>query len=252
MPRFTAEKLGATAALLLCSLFFVPALYASTISGYAVGSFSNVLDGTGAGSYTVLNNDSTTVARLEWGKLNTNKNPAAEINYFEFDGVGSNIGDPLGTTTLDNLFTMGNFSYYNAPTRQDKIRGTDFTVDIHIAGYGDASLLFNLIMENTRDNSDPLASADTVRIGNMSEFADPFAFAIDGQQFLFYMMGFSRDGGQTFEEIAVSLEGAATSAEIYGRIEAVTPVPLPAGIWFFGSGLLVLMARIRRKRLTIA
>ena len=164
-------------------------------------------------------------------------------HYFSFDGVGSNLGDPMGSTTTDNLFSMGSFTYYNAPTRQDKVYGADFTIDIHISGYGDSALLFKMITENTRDNNDPLASADTVRIANMADVATPFLFNVDGQEYLFQLMGFSRDGGQSFESYTTSLENTSTTAEIYGKI---TLVPLPAALWLLISGLLVL-GFVRRK-----
>lgn len=241
-----AWKRGFSAALcLLTSILYTAGVaHAATISGYAVGSFGNVLDGTGAGSYVINNNDTTTVARLEWGNLNQNQYPDADVNYFSFDGVGSNFGDPLGTTTTDMLFSMGNFTYYNAPTRQDKVDGTDFTIDIHISGYGDSALFFKMITENTRDNNDPLASADTVRIANMADFADPFLFTVAGQDYLFQLMGFSRDSGQSFETFATSLENSATTAEIYGKI---TVVPLPAALWFLLSGILSFVFWVRKR-----
>ena len=221
---------------------------ASTITGSAVGSFSNVLDGNASGQYWISNNDTAGVAKLEWGVASTKS--LWKQNYFSFNGTGSDIGSPLGSTTLDNLFSLGTFTYYNAMTRQDRVYGTDFTIDMDITGYGHAALLFHMLIDNTNDNSNPIASADTVRIANMADFANPFQFTVAGQLYNFQLMGFSRDGGQTFESMTTSLENSETSAEIYGRISAITPVPLPAAAWLFMSGMAGLLAVARRRRVT--
>lgn len=220
----------------------VPAAEAAIIAGSAVGSFSNVitLQGAGAGWSNIANNDATDVAIFSWGK------PTGQSSTFTFDGNGSNIGSPLGSTTLDNLFSLGTYTYYNSVTRQDKIYGVDFGVNMNIAGYGPASLLFHLLITDTPDNSNPVASADIVSIANMAEAAKPFMFTVSGQRYNFQLMGFSRDGGKTFETQAVSLENTSTTAQIYGKISAVSAVPVPAAVWLLGSGLLGLLGCVRR------
>ncbi len=232
----------------IAGLAFASESGASTITGSAVGSFSNVLDGNASGQWSVLNNDTSGFARLEWGVASSKS--LWTRNCFTFDGTGSNIGSPLGSTTLDNLFSLGTFSYYNAMTRQDKVYGTDFTIDMNITGYGHAALLFHFLIENTNDNSNPIASADTVRIANMADFANPFQFTVAGQLYNFQLMGFSRDGGQTFESTATSLENSETTAKIYGRITSVSAVPVPAAAWLFMSGIAGLLAVARRRRVT--
>jgi hypothetical protein len=230
----------------VAGLALAPESGASIITGSAVGSFSNVLDGNASGQYWLSNNDTGGIATLEWGVASSKS--LWRQNCFTFNGTGSNTGSPLGSTTLDNLFSLGTFTYYNAMTRQDKVYGTDFTIDMNITGYGHAALLFHMLIDNTNDNSDPIASADTVSIANMADFANPFQFTVAGQLYDFQLMGFSRDGGQTFESTATSLENSGTTAEIYGRITAVSAVPLPAAAWLFVSGIAGLLAVARRKR----
>lgn len=239
-------------ALAVSALLSVPSAQAVIISGRAVGSFSNALDGTGAGSYAYSNADTSTVARFEWGNYNPNQGESP--NYFTFDGNGSDTGSPSGTTDLNNLFSMGTFVYHNAPTRQDKVTGVDFTVDMLIngatissTGTDSASLVFQLGLMNTRDNSDPNASADTVYIRNMNDFAQPMQFTFEGLLYNFELAGFSRDGGKTFEMVAVSLENETTAAEIYGRI-SLAEVPAPGALGLMSGGLAVLAGLSRRRK----
>ena len=184
------------------------------------------------------------MARFAWGK------PIDQSSYFTFDGNGSNTGSPRGSTTLNNLFSLGTFTYYNSLTRQDKIYGVDFGINMNITGYGPASLLFHMLITDTVDNNNALASADTVRIANMADYANPFTFTVSGQQYNFQLMGFSRDGGNTFESMATSLENTSTTAQIYGKITAVTPVPVPAAAWLLISGVVGLLGFAKRKRAT--
>lgn len=219
---------------------------ASSITGTAIGSFSNVLASNPSGQWKISNNDLTGYAKLEWGV------PTQKSNYtwncFTFNGTGSDIGSQPGSTLAGDLFSLGSFTYSNAMTQQDKVNGADFTIDMNITGYGHAALLFHMAIDNTNDNNDPIASADTVKITNMADYANPFQFSVAGQQYNFQLLGFSRDGGQTFETSVTSLENSQTHAQIYGRITTASPVPLPAAGWLFFSGVTGLILAMRRKR----
>lgn len=225
--------------------------YAATLYGRAVGSFANVMDGTGAGQWSISNQDDACcggVAYMEWG--NPTKKSSGLTNSFMFDGTASDMGSPLGSTSPDMLFSLGMFTYYNAQTRQDKVQGADFIIDLTIDGYTGTApqLVFNMVIDNTHDSNDPIASADMVSIANIDDFMTPFRFTVDGVDYDFQLAGFSRDGGHTFEQATLSLENSATSAEIYAFITPVTTViPVPGAMILFGSGLLGLLGAGSRR-----
>lgn len=61
---------------------------------------------------------------------------------------------------------------------------------MNITGYVQAVLLFQMKVDNTNDNQDIAASADTVKITNMADYANPFQFSVAGQINNFQLMGF--------------------------------------------------------------
>ena len=257
---------------------------AATISGYAIGSFDGItnLSGTiitpatasGAENFSIANADDGGVATVTWGTAQKKSNWKA--NSFVFNGNASDtysVGT-YGATTLGNLFSLGSFDYYNAETSQDKISALNFRVDMNIDGFmqpttgmlGSAYLEFTMSINNTSDNSDPIASADSVWVSGVNvgmthpefgpilqsyDFMNGMDMMVAGEYYNFLLMGFSRDGGMTFEQQAISQENTGTTAEIYAMITplAVTPVPVPAAVWLMGSGLIGLAGLgYRRKK----
>lgn len=254
---------------------------AATISGYAVGSFNSavsqngalLLAGSGSSEFIVSNSDDGSTSIINWGtpqNHGSNGNP----NYFKFNGNASDTYQSgiYGSTTLDNLFSLGSFEYHNGKTRQDNLTQVNFRVDMGINGlmqmntgtFGSAYLEFTMSMNNTNDNNNPAASADSVWVSAVNagmtmpdgtsiyipyNFNTGMDMIIGGEYYNFFLKGFSRDGGLTFESQATSLENETTTAEIFATITQVTPVPLPAAAWLMGSGLIGLIGLgYRRKR----
>jgi hypothetical protein len=255
--------------------------HAATISGYAIGSFNSAVDqngalllaGSGSSKFTVSNSDNGSTSIINWGTPQ-NHGSNGKSNYFIFNGNASDTyqSGTYGSTILGDLFSLGSFEYHNGKTRQDHLTQVNFRVDMGIDGlmqmttgtFGSAYLEFTMSLNNTNDNNDPIASADSVWVSAVSvgmtmpdgtsiympyDFATGMDMMIGGEYYNFSLMGFSRDGGLTFESQATSLENETTSAEIFASITQVTPVPLPAAVWLMGSGLIGLIGLgYRRKK----
>jgi len=252
---------------------------ASIISGYAVGSYNSIINekgkvistSGGAETFAFDNSDNGGLAVMTWGTPQRKSNWMS--NSFVFNGNASDTytNGILGTASVDNLFSIGSFDYYNAETSKDNISAVNFRVDMSIDGFmqdtlgtlGDAYLEFTLSINNTPDNNDPLASADSVwvsavNVGMTMPDGTPLLMAYDfttgmdmyigGDMYTFMLMGFSRDGGVSFESQAVSQENTLTTAEIFATMSPATVVPVPAAVWLMGSGLLGLFGFAFRNR----
>ena len=273
--KFKAQTISFTGA-----LFLTISVQAASIHGYAVGSYNSIVDHNGvtravAGGSSIFSIDNSDVgasATVYWGDA-TNKSNNLQ-NSFVFNGNASDtFGSGIfGSTTLGNLFSLGTFDYHNAKTKQDNITAVNFRTSMSIDGFnqmtvgsfGSAYLEFTMSINNTPDSNNPITSSDSVWVSavnvGMDTPAGPIVMAYDfvtgmnmligGENYNFMLMGFSRDGGNTFEEQAISLENSTTNAEIFAMITpmAVSTVPVPAAVWLMGSGLLGLIGLSCRKK----
>lgn len=268
-------------------LLSIPNVSAATIEGRATGSFCCVLDaqgkpvssvtqpdGTitnknnGSPQFTISNNDSTAggTTTVSWGTPSNASN--GTINYFTFDGNGSDAGSLPGSTMADSLFQIGTFDYYNAASKQDNISGMTFNLDMQVLNGGMSmsfpTLQFDLSITNTPDNADPVASQDFVSIANAWMLASdgsktmitgPMAFQLDGIDYEFMLNGFAivdpttglpmldNSGQYIFSDSTYAYENSLTEAAIFGTIAQVSPVPLPSAFGLFLAGLALLIHR---------
>lgn len=273
---------------------------ATTIQGRAIGSFCCVLDmqgntdiGTinpttgditssnGSTQFLIQNHDdslppdTSNTARINWGTGQAKSNYLT--NYFEFDGNGSNAGSLPGSTTIDSLFQIGTFDYYNAQTRQDNVSSISFDLNMAVNNSDQSMIMpfptlrFEFAIDNTNDNSDMEASKDTVRLaaaymlgmdGSFSPLMGPMDFTFDGLDYRFMLNGFAiidpatglpmldANGNYIFSDSTSAYENSLTEAAIFGSIQSLSTVPLPAAAWLFGAGLLSLGLAGRRKSST--
>ncbi len=224
--------------------------------GVVGGSFSSVVAGSGD-KYGIFNNDNTLTldatsghAVFAWG-TSSYYYPAIDGNSssFSFQGVGSDVSSAGGfSVTAGDQFLLGDFTYHNTPVYYaGGVTGVTFDVGIDFLDPALGSSLFsvNLAIDNT-PNTGGTNVPDIVSIAGMSTSNTAFSFG--GHDYVLQILGFSRDGGVTFETGTAANENEATTAGIYAVVNDVTVVPVPAALWLFGSGLMGLLGVARRTR----
>jgi|GEM_PF-5468215 len=248
----SALSLVAAAALIACT----QGVYAATVQ--VMGSFQNP----SASSFYFYNrtynqDNDATPARALPGNLNASTDSVSyfgwgidlydsfvnqEIiqSHFWFNGTGSAGGTSATSITYGEAFSLGSFTYTNEQTvlsgGQVEI---DFRMDIQLDGYGLMPIEYRIGIDNSANPADDTAS--------LLSYPENVAFEMNGMNYLLSLQGFSRDDGVSFETYANLAEGAQTTAEIYATITELTPVPVPAALWLFGTGLIALAGLARRK-----
>lgn len=147
-------------------------------------------------------------------------------------GVGANElifdGNPFDTT-LNSLFAVGDLTYFNGTT----LLGTTVeTVPLNVSlnfttpsGVNE-TFSFDFDLVSTPNTGTPEENADFVFPINQTPTQ---SFNIAGVDYTLQLFGFSQDGGATVTDEFRVLEGATTTAELYGRLTVapVTGVPEP-------------------------
>lgn len=216
----------------------------TTLSTVALTAITSVGLSSHAQAQTFVGDSSGT-----WGNPNPGTNTAAV-----FSGVGTNTfkwgdstgfgtapnqltftGNPL-STGIDSLFKVGDLTYFNGTT----LRGTDVdSVPLNVAlSFTSPSNLsenfdFTFQLNSTPNTGTPEQSADFVF--PINTFGSS-SFSLDGTDYTLQLTGFSQDGGATTVNQFRVLEGATTTAAVFGKI---TPAPVPestslAGVCLFG------------------
>jgi len=213
--------------------------YSVSFTGYAHGHFSNPVSG--VSDYTNIANKDFGYYSNESSVFNWGLNRGNHSSQFLFDGAASDYVESNFTVSDGSAFSLGDFTYVNRSTRYAAgVTGVDFGLDVNLSGIGWTTFNYSMSIDNTLNVPgnvpDYVSSQLTYEKGSL--------FSYLGQSYQFEVLGFSRDGGLTFEDFTYLNEGSSTTAEVYGRIQAV---PVPAALWLFGSGLLALGALVKRK-----
>lgn len=180
-----------------------------------------------------------------------------------FSGVGTNTftwGDPDGfgvgtnqltfngnafSTGVNTLFQVGNLTYFNGTTLLATTVDS-VPLDVKLAFTNPSSLNevfdFNFKLISTPNTGTPEENADFVF--PLSSFGDR-SFNIGGVNYTLQLTGFSQDGGATTVSEFHVLEGATTTAAIFGKI---SKVPEPTALGGLGLVGLYFVARRRHKK----
>jgi hypothetical protein len=161
--------------------------------------------------------------RFTWGlPLPDNKNFGTPANSLTFNGTSFK-------TDFDSLFKIGDLTYFNGTvplyTNVEKVP-LNLSVSFQNPSLIAEVFEYNFNLVNTRnDSSNPEDNADFV-------FPSPAAanrsFTYNGNQYTLELTGFSQDEGATSAKEFRVLEGATTTAAIYGKItSARRKVPEP-------------------------
>jgi hypothetical protein len=148
-------------------------------------------------------------------------------------------------------FTLGYLYYRNGTIIADTgARAVDLNLTLGFSpdlGISTQAVSFNLQLLDTINTANPIASADTVKLGN--GFA-PLAFTdtIGNQYFL--ELSFRVDEATLNNTLSTPtefrvLEGGTGSAELIGRL-TTAPIPEPGSAFLVGVALLGLLRRNRR------
>lgn len=246
--------------LVLFAVCTVGAQAAMLFQGNAEGSFSSPL--AGAGDYTKIWNHDVGprywyASTFEWGTVASRTScadgrcqgmplPQTGSSLLAFDGVGSDAGEAGYKVGLGTLFSLGIFRYVNMPTYfSEGVTGVDFTVDAGFANLNTRKpFTYHASIDNTWNA--PNNAPDTVALSGTPA---PFIFTYGGQAYQFSMLGFSRNGGASFESSFTVNEGQSIKAGLYGRFDlaAASPVsvPVPSALWLFSSGLVLVGTSLR-------
>ncbi|PSB34815.1 PEP-CTERM sorting domain-containing protein [Chlorogloea sp. CCALA 695] len=185
-----------------------------------------------------------------------------------FSGIGTDtftFGDSVGTgpneysfagnsfsTTLDSLFQVGDFTYYNGATF---VGTTVDSVPLNISfDFTDPSGVTQAFSFNFQNDSTP----NTGTAEENADFVFPInsigsqTFTVGTTEYTLALSGFSQDGGVTTVEEFRVLEGESTTAGLFGKITTAPdsePIPEPSSV----LGILALSALgggslLKRKR----
>ncbi|MCW8935957.1 MAG: VPLPA-CTERM sorting domain-containing protein [Gammaproteobacteria bacterium] len=211
----------------------------ASFTGFAYGDFSNPVSG--VNDYINIVNNDLGYHRKDNSVFDWGIDKRGNSSRFRFDGTASDYFEPNFTVTEGTAFSLGEFTYVNRATRYSaNVTGIDFDLNVNLLGIGWSTFNYSLSIDNTPNGSKNVP--DYVSLISQGEDS---SFSYLGNSYRFEILGFSRDGGLTFEDSTFANERSYTTAEIYGQIQAV---PVPAALWLFGSGLLTLGALLKRKK----
>lgn len=233
-----AISTGMGALLLAGSMNMAQALPYGVTGGFSNPGFSDPY----TLSYLVNNDDGANgalpaVAEFGWG---VNLDTLAS-SRFVFDGYSNEDPDFVPLPELFPItFGLGSFEYTNLETR---LAGDVITVDLDLSVYiGDAAdpvtrldFSYGLRVENTAGEGTP----DSMQIVSMP---DSMIFNVNDTDYMLELLGFGR--GETTIEVA---ENDTARGVLFARVDRLSPVPLPASVWLFGSALIGLAGVARRK-----
>ena len=181
---------------------------------------------------------------------------------YEFTPGGDILGVPLDTNVL-----LGTFVHINEPIRRGRsITSVDYDLGFATNGVP-VSLSTTLMFEHyeTYNRADPCADGGPNYVGiNSNGCADIVTVLpavlnspidVGGEIFFFNLLGFSLDGGLTFDSQFVSAEHGNNTVELYGVVgqptlvrllsEPPTAVPEPSTFALLFAGLIGLVWRSR-------
>lgn len=228
--------------------------------GYAVGGVTLISLATPSYAQTFSGNSSGTFGTPNFGTNSSAVFSGVGTDTFAF-GDGTAFDSPPNqysfagnsfSTTLDSLFQVGDFTYYNGTT----LLGTTVdSVPLNISlNFTDPSGVTQAFSFNLQNNSTP----NTGTAEQNADFVFPTnsigtqTFTVGTTEYTLALNGFSQNGGVTTVDQFRVLEDEGTTAGLFGRITIAPdsePIPEPASM----LGILALSALgggslLKRKR----
>jgi Ca2+-binding RTX toxin-like protein len=187
----------------------------SVIIGISTGEFSQPSDPDDNAEIELSDVNGGTSNRFEWGV-------AVEDSFtsiLQFDGA-----DYFGAKSSEP-FKVGQIFYRNGTIEGDT--GFDgefgFAVELDIDGLEADPAPFEFafdILNTPNETGDPVEDADRLRF--VTSGLSPQTFEFDGKTYTLELLGFSQDGGESFEEGFDSPEEGFDIASLYGKLIQVS------------------------------
>ena len=151
------------------------------------------------------------------------------------------LGAALGTPLL-----LGTFTHFNEVIPLPALTAVDLDFGFDTNGApASAGGVFTFAHNETPNNTGTSPADDDIVTITAPIVNIPITVGTD--VYFFNLLGFSVDGGLTFQNVFSSAEGGTNSALLYGQVTQ-NPIPEPASLLLFGGALTAVAARMRRSR----
>ncbi len=190
-------------------------------------------------------------ASVNWGDSANVGGTCDPQSGYDFTGIVATNYVPSG------LLDIGDFIHRNQPIFGPSINSVDLNLQIRLddgAGPQTVGALINFTHDETDNGANPCPYAPNNANGCSDKVSFPVSFSapvvLNGTSYALQVLGFSIDGGNTFINDFITLEGANNKADIYARLVVsagdcppdcgTVPIPAPLGLMALGGSLIAL------------
>jgi hypothetical protein len=229
---------------LVLTLSIIPLFATGIVHGESVGSLDSGGKFSGITPGSVASISGLDTNEVRWG----NPVGGGENSGYRFDGVASQA-----VTGDGSFFPLGDFSHINEAIFLPSITNADLDISLDFLSDGSPfSTSFPLVMNhNETPNSPPCNPSGATICPDIVTFSSPpsaVTVSLGGESFVFDILGFSQDGGNTITNEFLTEEGMTNTATLYASLTPVVPVPLPPAVGLMGMGLVGMIGIMRRRK----